>query len=628
MCGIVGFIDYKSISSDKGLQYSTKTLERRGPDDSGTFFDIKNNFSIGLGHRRLSILDLSKNGKQPMSYRGLKIIYNGEVYNFRQVRSELISCGYKFESDSDTEVILKAFHCWGPSSVNKFVGMFSYAIYSAEDEMIYLFRDRAGVKPLYYYIDENSFIFSSELKAIASSECFNKCISHEGLTDFFVKGWISGPYSIYENLYKLKPGTYATYNISKKLFNISEYWNILDFYKKEESSLSYLEALERIEQLLKESLNYRMVSDVPVGTFLSGGYDSSLLTALLVENGFTDLNTFTIGFSNLDYDESSYAKEIANYLGTNHNELVCSSQRIQDKISIYPDMFDEPFSDVSSIPMLLLSELARDKVKVSLSADGGDELFAGYEKYKIATEINNRYQNSFLRNIFSIFNQTLINKLNFPFSDFNIKANLFNRLGYSKSNTPLDVMKIMGRYLEKGQEENIFSSLPRRKLSNYESNYSEIDKGFKQMMSFDFETYLRDEIMVKVDRSTMFVGLEGREPLLDHNLIEFVATLPTEFHFKNHSSKSMLKDISHKYIPKHLLERPKHGFSVPIGEWLRGDLKDLVNDTINIQSIKRTGLFNESVIISILNDYYRGQKIGDKFIWNMFIYFQWQNKWL
>tara|TARA_Y200000002_G_scaffold193235_1_gene159584 strand:+ start:18308 stop:20194 length:1887 start_codon:yes stop_codon:yes gene_type:complete len=628
MCGIVGFVDYKNIASKESLDHITDKLARRGPDDRGTFFNKEDNYTIGLGHRRLSILDLSKNGKQPMSFQDLQIIFNGEIYNFREVRKELIRHKYVFNSDTDTEVILKAFHCWGPASVKRFVGMFSYAIYSSRQEKIYLFRDRAGVKPFYYYKNKNALIFSSELKALANFECFDKNISNEGISDFFSKGWISGPYSIYKDVFKLMPGTYAVYKISEKSLSIEKYWDIVDFYQNTNCELNYLDAQNKVEELLKKSLKYRMVSDVPVGTFLSGGYDSSLITALLVENGHKDLNTFTIGFSDQNYDESHHAKAIAEYLGTDHQELICTSKELIEKIDIYSDMFDEPFSDVSSIPMLLLSEMAREKVTVSLSADGGDELFAGYEKYAIAANLKNKYDKYFLKRSLPFFNRLVTDNINFPFNNWNIKANLYQREAFCNSTTPLDVMRVMGRYLEKKEEKYIFKNLPKRKMSNYECNYPDIDRSFKQMMSFDFQTYLRDEIMVKVDRSTMFASLEGREPLLDHNLIEFVASLPTEFHFKNHNDKSILKDITHKYIPKSLLERPKHGFSVPIGDWLKNDMRDIVYSTVNKESIKKTGLFNESVIISFLDDFYDGKKIGDKFIWNIFVYFQWQDKWL
>lgn len=628
MCGIVGFVDFANKSTNKTIEYMTDSITHRGPDGTDTWSKSQNNTLISFGHRRLSILDLSQNGAQPMSFDGLTIVFNGEIYNFQEIKKELISLGYSFNSNSDTEVLLKSFHCWGPESVNKFIGMFAYVVYSEQNSKLYLFRDRVGIKPLYYSFETNYFLFSSELKSMTYFPSFKKNISSDGIADYFSKGYISGPYSIYDNVYKLNPGSYAVYDIKSKEFIENTYWDIDNLYGAAKLSHSYEEAVENVEKLLLKSLEYRMISDVPVGTFLSGGYDSSLITALLAKNSKKKINTFTIGFDNKSFDESIHAKKIADYLGTNHHELVCNSDMIKEKLLFYPDMFDEPFSDVSGIPVAILSELTKNHVTVSLSADGGDELFAGYDKYFIAKKLFKKYSSPPFK-FFNYINPSILKHINFPINDRNTKSNILQRIEFAKSENSLDVMKIMSEYLTEYEEKELLQNLALREKSTYsQKKHYYHGSELNQMMSFDFKSYLRDEVMVKVDRATMFASLEGREPLLDHKLIEYVTRLPSEFHTKNYSQKSILKDIAHKYIPKDYLDRPKHGFSVPIGDWLRSDFKDLILDTVSDGAIRKTGIFNQEVINKNINDYYSGKKIGHKYIWTLFIYFQWQQRWL
>lgn len=630
MCGIVGYVDYINKSSKQTILDMTNSMTHRGPDGANTWSKLENNISISLGHRRLSILDLSENGSQPMSFEGLTIVFNGEIYNFKHIKKELTAKGYTFFSDSDTEVLLKAFHCWGPNSVNKLIGMFAYVIFSEKNNKFYLFRDRVGVKPLYYSCEDDYFIFSSELKSMTHFPSFKRTISSDGVIDYFSKGYISGPYSIYENVYKLSPGSYAIYDIKSKELIENSYWNIVDLYDASKFTHSYEEAVQNVEDLLVKSLEHRMISDVPVGTFLSGGYDSSLITALLVNNGHKKLNTFTIGFENKSFDESIHAKKIAEFLGTNHHELFCTASMMKDKALNYAEMFDEPFSDASAIPVLVLSELTKNYVTVSLSADGGDELFAGYDKYIIAERLHRKFSHSAPFKLFKYINPNLLKYINFPINNRNTKSNILQRIGYANAKNPLGVMKVMGSYLTEYEEKELFNCIsPREKsIYNQKKQYPYHNSDLHQMMSFDFQTYLRDEVMVKVDRATMFASLEGREPILDHKLIEYITRLPPEFHSKNHPQKSILKDIAHKYMPEDLLNRPKHGFSVPIGDWLRTDFKDLIMDTITNESIQKTGIFNKKTINKNINDYYSGKKIGHKYIWTLFIYFQWQNKWL
>ena len=422
MCGIVGFVDYSNKTKKQTIRDMTNSMTHRGPDGADTWSNSNNNNTISLGHRRLSILDLSQNGSQPMTFDGLTIVFNGEIYNFKEIKKELASNGYKFLSNSDTEVLLKAFHCWGPDSVNKFIGMFAYVIYSEKNNKFYLFRDRVGVKPLYYSCEKDYFVFSSELKSLTHLPSFKKIISSDGMMDYFSKGYISGPYSIYKNVYKLNPGSYAIYDIESKEFKEKSYWDIVDFYGAPKFSHSYEEAVQNVEELLSKSLDHRMISDVPVGTFLSGGYDSSLVTALLVNKGHQKLKTFTIGFENQSFDESSHAKKIAEFLGTDHHELFCTADMMKEKVLNYSEMFDEPFSDTSAIPVLILSELSKNHITVSLSADGGDELFAGYDKYIIADKLFKKYSNSVPFKFFKHINPNLLKYVNFPINNRNTKS--------------------------------------------------------------------------------------------------------------------------------------------------------------------------------------------------------------
>ncbi|MEM3227304.1 MAG: asparagine synthase (glutamine-hydrolyzing), partial [Thermoplasmata archaeon] len=380
MCRIVGFLDFSNKNNynlERVITSMRDTLIYGGPDDAGNFIDQSNN--LALGHRRLSIIDLSITGHQPMEFDNYVIVYNGEIYNFIDIKKELEALGYKFYSTSDTEVILKAFHRWGFKSVDKFRGMFAFAIWDKKDHKLILCRDRVGVKPLYYYYNNDLFMFASELKAFHMHPKFIKNISFEALSLYLQYGYITAPYSIFENTYKLEPGQFLVLDGKGKIEKFN-YWNVDSFFKNplgdSEESIT-----QELELILEESFKLRLVSDVPIGVFLSGGIDSSTVAALLQKNMSEKLKTFTIGFYEKDYNEANYAKKIANYLGTDHTEVYITAKEAFDVISKIPEIYDEPFGDSSAIPTYLVSKLAKSKVKVSLSADGGDEQFCGYTRY-------------------------------------------------------------------------------------------------------------------------------------------------------------------------------------------------------------------------------------------------------
>ncbi|WP_457565118.1 asparagine synthase (glutamine-hydrolyzing), partial [Caminibacter sp.] len=414
MCGIVGFIGKKDI---KTLESMLEIQSYRGPDDRGIYFDEIS--GLHLGHNRLSIQDLSPLGHQPMiSEDGSHIIvFNGEVYNFFRLKKELEEKGYSFNSHSDTEVILKSFIEWGvEKAVSKFIGMFAIAYFDKTKKRLFLIRDRAGVKPLYFYQKNNVFMFSSEIKSFHRHPAFTKEINYDVLSYFFQFGYIPEPYSVFKNCYKLQAGHYLEFNIQNSTFEIHKYWDVADFYRKEKFKKNEKEILYEIEDILSDSVNLRMIADVPVGVFLSGGVDSSFVSALLAKKLNKKIDTFTIGFEDKKYDEAKYAAEIAKYLNTNHHEYYVNAKEMLGLVEKLPFFYDEPFGDSSALPTMLVSKKAKEKVTVALSADGGDEAFVGYSKYfflmKFASVFSNSFKKPLLKSFLNITNENLIEKLN------------------------------------------------------------------------------------------------------------------------------------------------------------------------------------------------------------------------
>jgi len=439
MCGITGFFDLKKSSSKEDLISMTKTLHHRGPDAFGTKLIKANNSSVGLGHTRLSIIDLSENGSQPMQYQNYWICFNGEVYNFSNIKKELIYLGHVFEGNSDTEVVLHAFIEWGKDCLQKFIGMFAFVIYNSVTEDFFCVRDRAGVKPFFYYFDNDLFLFSSELKAFHKHPKFQKKINLSSVAAYMQYGNVPSPHCIFENCYKLKPGhslSFDSQSIKEKKrlhpSNQNPYWNVYDFYNKPKLNISFEEAKKETEKILQSACEYRMVSDVPVGVFLSGGYDSSCVTALLQKNRTQKLKTFTISVPDIGLNEAPYAKDVAEHLGTNHTEISCSQKEAIELIPSLPYYYDEPFADSSAVPTTLVSKIARKEVTVALSADAGDEVFAGYNRYDYLIRYGKRLNSlpGFARkSIGGIMNQIPANKI--PY--FRNKYNFHNRYEKLKS---------------------------------------------------------------------------------------------------------------------------------------------------------------------------------------------------
>ncbi|MBN1617976.1 asparagine synthase (glutamine-hydrolyzing) [Candidatus Dojkabacteria bacterium] len=630
MCGITGYIDFSSSTPPETLISMVNALHHRGPDDKGhEIFHNRQGTTIGLGQTRLSILDLTSAGHQPMSYKDLCTVFNGEIYNFKEIRKELEGFGHRFISNSDTEVILHAYEQWGPEFVHRLVGMFVIVIYDKALDKLLIYRDRAGVKPIFYYWHDGLFMFASELKSLFIHSRFQSEIDRNALLLYFDFGYIPSPYSIFQHTFKVEPGKFLVLDIKKKELFLERYWTIDDFYSKAKYSFDYHEAKERVKDLLIKSCDYRMVADVPVGIFLSGGYDSSTVTALLQKDKTEQLKTFTIGFEEGN-NEAPYAKKIAQYLGTDHSEYTFTTREAQDIIPELSYYYDEPFADSSAIPTKLVSKLARNRVKVALSADGGDELFAGYTDYskldkqleflnKIPVQLNFVLRPSllFISGLLSNSHSEIKHKLRSVAITLNSnkikRAIELRRVSYS-----------LPHYYHK----NLFSSVLNRYKTKYDDELSNIGSVLEIALAIDYDMYLQNDIMTKVDRASMSVSLEGREPLLDHRLFEFVAQLPNEYKYNRLETKRILKDISHEYIPKELLERPKAGFSLPIYNWLRGDLQYLIDEYLDEKSISESNLFN--------TDFVREQVIlfnKDRFhykpiIWKLLMFQMWYRRWI
>lgn len=631
MCGIVGFVDFKKSSTEENLRKMANSLAHRGPDDMGTYLDFLPECNIGLGHRRLAILDLSPLGHQPMTWQDLIIVFNGEIYNFKEVRADLELLGYSFISESDTEVILKAFHAWGVKMISHLNGMFSIALYDKIKEKLLLIRDRAGVKPLYWYKKDGLFMFGSELKSFFCHPLFEKKINLNSLSFFLQYGFINQPDSIFEDTHKLSSGHYLEIDLRNGNVRIQQYWDVLDFYTKDKLEVKEEDILNDLDDLLESSCNYRMIADVPVGVFLSGGYDSSLVAAMVQKRATKKVKTFTIGFEEVKFDESTYARKVAEHLGTDHHEYRCTQRDALDLLDQLVYHWDEPFADSSAIPTLLVSKMARNSVTVSLSADGGDELFGGYEKYSSA--LTYKKFNNYLPS------RGLIDFGLAPLRGFLVDQQLLNEsrlyvidiiLSNSKSKTPVDYLQNYQKFFLDSELKELSSKFAIQDFhQRFNPKFNLIRDSLDQMMALDYLTYQAEVILTKVDRATMAHSLEGREPLLDYRLLEFVSKIPADLKVKNGVKKYLLKEIVHRYIPKQLMDRPKMGFSIPLVAWLSDDLKDQVSHYLGNEFITKQGIFNSCAIAQLTSRFQLRKDINyANKIWNLLIFQMWYSKWI
>ncbi|MBR4669253.1 MAG: asparagine synthase (glutamine-hydrolyzing) [Butyrivibrio sp.] len=643
MCGICGYISKKRITEEQ-LRIMNDTMYHRGPDDSGVeIYDGSNGYSIGFAQRRLSIMDLSPLGHQPMhSENGrISVVYNGEIYNYRELKEELSD--YEFKSNCDTEAIIAAYLKWGIDMVDHIHGMFAIALYDRETSDIYLIRDRIGKKPLFYWFDGENLVFASELKPIMKCPGFKPEIRKQVISRYLLQQYITAPDTIFTDVYKLEAGSYIKFSEGK--ITKKKYWNIKEVYKEMAKNpvRSYAEAKEGLKERLKKSVASRMIADVPLGTFLSGGYDSSLITAIAQEHSDRPVKTFCIGFDVPRYNEAEYAKEIAKHLGTDHTELYISEKEMFELVSSIPQYYDEPFADNSEIPSMLVSKLAKQDVTVALSGDGGDEFFCGYNIYdNVRTAQLLDIPGAMVHSLSGIKSGdgTLLDKMPFRVKvvannrDPETKTQLVSE-GYIRAshafitgNEEMDVPISAEQYLS--TDYNLESnSLP--VLYPVESLYGVKDFQIRRML-LDMDTYLPEDILVKMDRASMKYSLEARCPIMDTDVMEYSFRIPHRFKYHKGDKKHILKDIAYDYIPKELLERPKTGFGVPMDEWLRGPLREQLLDYSSTSFLRKQDIFDVDYVSKFINDYVvkgdGGPATGanySKIAWSFYIFQQWYN---
>jgi asparagine synthase (glutamine-hydrolysing) len=644
MCGIVGFKSKSHFKSLKDqLPEASNRLYHRGPDDAGLFFE--ESAGVGLGHRRLSIIDLSNAGHQPMSTDDGKLLisYNGEIYNFQEIRSTLEKRGHKFTSATDTEVLLKAYFQWGTDCLEKFVGMFAFAIWDSRNKILLLARDRLGIKPLYYHLseDQHTLIFASELKAIMGFRGFAKDVDPEAIPLFLHYQYIPAPRTIFKNTFKLLPGHFLIFN--GDTVRTKEYWHFPDVSRMNSTSgQNEEESLQHLDGLLTCAVSDRLISDVPLGALLSGGIDSSLVVALMQKVNTTPARTFSIGFKEEGYNEAPWAAKIAQHLKTEHTELYVSAKDALDVIPRLPDYYDEPFADSSAIPTFLVSHLTRQKVTVALSGDGGDEQFAGYVRYWSTKSMANGFYRfplpvkKALAKIFGSIPPPWVEKSYLPLHRFLPQrlrvANFpdkWQKLIKMMEHTRVSELYRMTICLWSAQEisDMLSQALPQ---SRYEETFEEtVDWPLlSRLMRVDQKTYLPDAMLTKVDRASMAASLEVRVPLLDHRVVEFSAALPESFKYKSGTGKYLLKKLLAKYLPIELFERPKMGFGVPIDRWLRFELKNLLLDYLSAERLEREGFFNADLVEKKVKEHLDGRTNHQYRLWSLLMWEMWKERWL
>ncbi len=620
MCGIAGFCNFAG-NSKENIERMKERMHHRGPDAGGCYFSEQGD--VVLGHRRLSIVDLSENGSQPMtSHSGRFVIaFNGEIYNYKEVADKLLRDRKveSFRGTSDTEVLLEAFEHYGiEEAIAMCKGMFAIALYDKKEKSLYLLRDRVGEKPLYYGMVGQSFVFASDIGCISVLEGFENPIDRKVLDLYFLHGYIPAPYSIYENIYKLKPGTLLEIKFPFNKWHIKAYWNMADAALRGQNHLftgSPVEAADELERLLKESIRQQMVADVPVGAFLSAGIDSSTVVALMQSVHQGKVKSFTIGMEEKEYDEAVYAGEIARHLGTEHTELYISEQ---DAIAVIPRlgyMFGEPFGDSSQIPTYLVSKMTREHVTVSLSGDGGDELFCGYRAYDSVERIWNKTKKV------PYFIRKPVSKLvlHSPLRNNPVYEAKGNYLGVKG---PAELYRIKPR-VEQPLAEQI--SLLHDPCSYVHSEYQEgfLKETNHNVMLMDMLMYHPDDILVKVDRTAMAVSLETRVPMLDKDVVEFAWTLPIELLRGRDGGKQILRDVLYRYVPREMLDRPKKGFSVPVRKWLKQpELRQWAESLLNRELVRSQGLLDPEVVWKIWDDFVT-RDIWRVQIWYLLMFQEW-----
>lgn len=650
MCGFAGLVTTRQSAGRDSLETMvakmTRTLEHRGPDSSGLWVDA--DASIGLGHRRLSIIDLSPAGHQPMhSACGRYVItYNGEIYNYQDIKGDLLAQNdqsRQFRGHSDTEVLLAAISSWGlEQTLPKINGMFAFALWDREFRTLSLVRDRLGKKPLYFGWIDGAFVFGSELKALKACPGFSNEIDRQAITLLLRHNCIPGPYSIYRNIYKLPPATCLTLPMDK-VHNSSCYEDVASWIKPFWSASQVFatgranrftaapeEVEANLEQLLRDAVASRMVADVPLGAFLSGGIDSSLLVALMQAQSDRPVKTFTIGFAEAAHNEAEDARRVADHLGTEHHELYLSPQDVLDVVPKLPVLYDEPFADSSQIPTYLVSRFAREHVTVALSGDGGDELFGGYNRYVWAPRIWSKMKpwppiaRRALAVLFEGVPPQAWPKLMALFKlDHRTPADKIQKLATAlRASGPAALYKSLVSHWNHPDEVVIDGREPETLLRDADRAIEQF--GFAEgMMLLDQRTYLPDDILVKVDRAGMGVSLEARAPLLDYRLAEFAARMPLDLKIRERQGKYLLRRILYRYVPRELIERPKMGFEIPIADWLRGPLREWSENLLSETRLRNDGYFQPGPIREKWQQHLAGKRNWQFQLWDILMFQAW-----
>lgn len=640
MCGITGIVFESSSDRLSNIEAMTSTLLPRGPDDHGVW--VNREQGIALGFRRLAIIDLSQAGHQPMASASGRymVVFNGEIYNFKEISAELLDLGCVFRGHSDTEVLLAAIETWGiEKSLNKFNGMFAFALWDTQEEVLYLARDRFGEKPLYWGWSGNTVVFASELKAIKKHGKIKFEIDRYSLNLFMRYSYIPAPYTIYKNIEKVEPGHYLKINRNKEVQKVT-YWSAVETVnsvRNKNIKLSDEESLSLLEKALKKSISLRTIADVPLGAFLSGGIDSSLVTALMQENSSKPINTFTIGFGEQKYDEAPYAKTIATHLGTHHTELYVTNQDALDVIPKLPHLYDEPFADSSQIPTYLVSQLARQSVTVCLSGDGGDELFGGYNRYTWGAplyESTSRLPAILRRSLAHFLGALHPDKWESAYtrthhllpSSIKVDA-LRNKIVKAKnalesSDSLIHFYRSLTSII-KNSDELVLEGGRGYPLTVINELTQKRGDSVSWMMLADVLTYLPGDILTKVDRASMGSSLEARVPFLDPDLFECAWKLPLHMKIRGRKGKIALREVLYKYVPEQLIERPKMGFSIPIGEWLRGPLREWAEELLLENRLNEQGFLNKTIVKRYWAEHCSKRQDRTHELWNILMFQAW-----